>query len=901
MKNVFSSCEKKGGAWAGDPSSRLKICDVMPVLLILALTFSIFHLSYTLILKEEKSVNLHLRQGIYTIQLEDAFHDFERIAVNYVYETFEDSTETTRELQARHDGLMEIFARSSLKNEQGRLLYPDLHGSDILERAKQSAVEMYALLNGPGTVQEDVWRDRFFAQARLMHEMIEGLAETFLEDDIASVQDRFLFDNRDVIVPIILIVLTEILLVIVLVRRISAFRESDQERRKALESLQSRIAAIEAASDGIALINRDGHLIYLNEAMRRACSENNSGEILMVGEHWSRLFGEGEKTRIYHEIHPALDRRGVWHGRIEDKNGAGLPFYQDVTLTRLIDGGLICILRDITHQMEIQKIAEDRLVAMETARDGMGIVNNRGILTYMNKAMMDLHGVDYADRYRYLGHRWERLYQKEERGRITNDILPEIKEKGDWIGESAIERKDGTIVHAELSFTRLPDNGFVAMARDISERIRSQKETEQYREQLSQAQKMEAIGRLAGGVAHDFNNVLAAIMGYAEFITEDTEDDNPIHDFAKKITMASEQARDVVDQMLAFSRRNVNRREHADGIALVSDVLAMLSATLPKSIELEYEATVDRAPVYVNSSEIMQALMNLAINARDAIGEERGMILFQVDEVFATPDLYEEMLVEMRPDPGTEPPIRIYQLDENRHVMEIGNMIRSRAYVRIILEDTGSGMSREIMERVLEPFFTTKSVDKGTGLGLANVHGVVISHDGAMVVESAVGEGTRFELYFPVYESTGEGDSVYDYEKAVGSDMAAENLKSEKDTRILLVEDQEEVRVMMEAMLRRLGYSCCLCTDGLQALELLEAEREKYCLVLTDHNMPKMTGTELAENMQKRGWDIPIVIVTGYSADAMSEMVETLPDVRALLHKPVNKQKLAAALEAALG
>ncbi len=542
-------------------------------------------------------------------------------------------------------------------------------------------------------------------------------------------------------------------------------------------------------------------------------------------------------------------------------------------------------------------LLRNRLAAMEASRDGIGIINSDGNLAYMNNALMKLHNIPEDEEHEYIGSPWEGLYAQEGReeileGRkqIQDAAMSELQEQGYWRGESPIAMKDGGVVNAELSLTLLPDGGFIGTVRDISHRKKMEAERKGLEDQFYQAQKMEAIGRLAGGIAHDFNNILAAMNGYAEFLIDDLEEKSAQHQFAVNILQAGRQARDLVDQMLAFSRRKESTKDSFDLVGPVHETLSMLQATLPKTIEVRQELKVANAPINGNANQIAQAIMNLCVNAKDAIEDEHGKLNVSLDIIGSSECGLPAILIDDLEQLEKAPPIRFEEPEPGRTRLFLGKMVKDHDYVCLSVEDTGSGMSKVIMEHIFEPFFTTKPVDKGTGLGLATVHGVVAGHQGAMVVDSTLGKGTRFDLFFPVSEVVMETDFIEEKEGAAKAGSG----------RVLLVEDQDSVRDMLLTMLERLGYEAAACVSGLEALDVLRENPDAFDLVLTDHNMPKMTGLELAQQINIDFPDLPFILLSGYSENKLRDLMEENLAIKAILRKPIAKDALAQKIEAVL-
>jgi len=422
--------------------------------------------------------------------------------------------------------------------------------------------------------------------------------------------------------------------------------------------------------------------------------------------------------------------------------------------------------------------------------------------------------------------------------------------------------------------------------------LKSDQEKKEMQDQLYQAQKMEAVGRLAGGIAHDFNNILAAMNGYAEFLIEDLESLPQQQGFAKNILQAGKQAKSLVDKILAFSRRSDSGIETVDLKTPLDETLSMLQASLPKSIQVKTAFDIKSAKIMGNGTQIAQVIMNLCVNASDAMEERNGkgalmigLKAVEVSDVFSS-----DAFVDVLPDPKVMPPIRIESVSPDHTRLVLGRVVRDMPYCCLSIEDTGTGMSRLVMEHVFEPFFTTKPVDKGTGLGLSTVHGVIGGHRGALVLESKLGQGTGFYLYFPMSGGAEEG-----------SQLGVEEFVSESGQgRILLVEDQIDVQIMTATMLKRLGYEVIMADDGLEASGMLKASPHICDLVLTDQNMPKMTGLELIADVKSSCPALPFVMLSGYSQEALEDFMEQDSAIKAILRKPVSQKMLGDVLSRVL-
>lgn len=422
------------------------------------------------------------------------------------------------------------------------------------------------------------------------------------------------------------------------------------------------------------------------------------------------------------------------------------------------------------------------------------------------------------------------------------------------------------------------------------ERQKAQREKEELQKQFFQAQKMEAIGRLAGGIAHDFNNILAAINGYAEFLIADLEQKSPEHKFAQNILKAGLQGRRLVDQMLAFSRIKGSAFEPLNFLDPVQECISLLQASLPKSVELEILINTEDAPVLGNATQISQVIMNLCVNAKDAMSHDKGVLKISLDIVNTEAYADLEMIKDVLPGADDVPFIHIHEEVTGQLNLMLGSLVKSSEYVCLTVQDSGSGMPREVLEHVFEPFFTTKSVDKGTGLGLSTVHGVLLSHLGAMIIDTKIGQGTTFRLFFPKLSSASPHSL----------NQVPKNRRF-VNARILVVEDQPEIAEVTMIMLRRIGFKAKWCASGMEALDELRNNSEQYDLILTDQNMPKMTGIDLLHAVHKEFPDMAFVLLSGYSEQNMQDAIAGHPAMKAMITKPVEQEKLGQILFSVLG
>lgn len=865
----------------------LKPKFLFPTIVVLIFSLAALNLTVRLLDEEESSLSHNLERSVALLQAEDSFKDYQ----SHVLETlsgnkknsFEHALAVLRDFQDD----MDDFAKAGWQNMDR----PEARA--LVSGIQDDIVSIDYLLQKRSQLSLKALRKDLDARNEAIHTRFESLKGMFIEKNERTLTPQTVaFRHNQILWSVFIMGLSGFALIVFLVDRLANLERIDSERHRALDLAEQRVASMEAARDGMMIMRADGTISYANLAAfeQHGFTGDRSA---MVGQSWSALYSKDQVDAFRTVIVPDVEKKGLWSGQVTALRRDGTSFPQDLSITRLNDGGAIWVLRDVTGQMEAERLSQRRLAAIEAAGDGIGIASADGKLSYMNHALMQLHGIPEEDEAIYVGESWEFLYSGRGGGRLGENVRLALSEDGFWQGETRIARRDNSQVWAEMTMTILADGGIVCTARDITERKQAEVEKEDLREQFFQAQKMEAIGRLAGGIAHDFNNILAAIMGYAEFLVDDLEEEPEKRKFAEGVLQAGTQGRHLVDQMLAFSRRRETARAVLDITRAVEETVSILRASLPKTIEVETDFEMDQAFVNANATQIAQAVMNLCVNARDAMEDEHGTLSVGLAYVEADEDLYEDMLTSALPAKDAIPPIRIHEVEPGHACLEMGTLMRGARYVQLSIADTGSGMSHAIMQHIFEPFFTTKPVDKGTGLGLANVHGVVVAHQGALVVDSVLGEGTRFELFFPVVQHQSEVSTV--------NHADAPDSEADAGGRILIVEDQEPVRIMMVTMLSRLGYESQTCDSGLEALYHLREHPDAYDLVITDHNMPKMTGMELADQIAVENPGLPFILLTGYSKESLEGDMSEHPAIKAVLRKPVDRKELTAHIKTVIG
>ncbi|MGC9325283.1 MAG: ATP-binding protein, partial [Desulfomonilia bacterium] len=375
---------------------------------------------------------------------------------------------------------------------------------------------------------------------------------------------------------------------------------------------------------------------------------------------------------------------------------------------------------------------------------------------------------------------------------------------------------------------------------------------------MHHTQKMEAIGTLAGGIAHDFNNILSSILGFTELAIMESEQGSSLHKKLEQVQKSGNRAKDLVKQILLFSRQGEYERKPIHIMPVIEDALKMLRATLPSSQEIYQVLDAADAIIEADPTQIHQIVINLCTNAFDAVRDTGGFI---------------EVKLSRR------------DIDDDTPLNSVN--VQCGSYVELIVTDTGCGMAPEVMDRIFDPYYTTKEKGKGTGLGLAIVHGIVKGLGGSISVQSILGKGTTFSVLFPQVEALDRAEEHDDTPIPTGHEH------------VLFVDDEEDLTEMVEQMLSHLGYHVTTRTSSVEALDLFRENPESFDIVISDLVMPKLTGETLAQNLMKIRGDIPVMICTGFSEALTEEQAHELGICRVLM-KPLVIREIAHVLRSVL-
>lgn len=453
----------------------------------------------------------------------------------------------------------------------------------------------------------------------------------------------------------------------------------------------------------------------------------------------------------------------------------------------------------------------------------------------------------------------------EDREKVNLAYNDSLKHKTPYNIQHRLLSKDGdTKTVIEFCESYFDDAGnplrSIGMIQDITEQNQAQQEKLKLENQLRHAQKMEAIGTLAGGIAHDLNNILTPIMGYTGLAISQLSTSDPIAENLTNIEKGTIRARELIDQILLFSRRADTIRSPMKLQNVVTEAMRLLQVSIPPSIRIELKLDDSSGEIMADVSQMHQVIMNLCTNAWHAMEPEGGTLTIELEQLSET-----EEAIRQHPN------------------------LSAAEYVCLSIKDTGPGIDSKHIDNIFEPFFTTKSVDKGTGLGLSVAHGIITDHSGTITVQSEQGKGATFRVYLPRYNGTKKAADT-------GRQPSAVQRGTES---IMIVDDDISVSGVMEAMLKSLGYQVTTYTDSVNALEELSRTAEQYDLLISDLKMPNITGLELAKRLQQNSTRIPLIIMSGDSTPITEQSMQDF-GISKVLNKPIMMSELAETLREVL-
>ena len=569
------------------------------------------------------------------------------------------------------------------------------------------------------------------------------------------------------------------------------------------------------------------------------------------------LFNIGAWARITGDLHIAS---------IETQSDSGEPLRQ--YLCAVIDQGPLIAERQTLQQRNEQLHASERRLeaVINSALDAIICVDQHQRITVFNPTAAALFQCSASDA---LGSTLDRFLPDAAQALAFAQLTTQA-----LLGEMTALTASGKelAVEVSVSFERHAESvgggeTTTVFARDLTGRKKAEAHRNELEAQLRESHKMQAVGTMAGGIAHDFNNILGAILGNVELAKADCAAGSPVLESLLEIDKAGRRARDLVRQILTFSRNDPPKRVAIRMAEVMHDTERLLRVTLPPAIKLRVHISPNLPRVQADATQVEQALLNLCTNAVHAIGDKRGTVLMEA--------------ITLRPD------LRLRE----RLTLPEGE------YVTVSVRDNGPGMDAATLQRIFEPFFTTKPVGEGTGLGLAVVHGVMSTHGGAVDVHSSPGQGCRFTLYFPA--ATEADAPQVDAVPLPAPEPAASAEAAEEDTRtrhVMYVDDDQALVFLVQRLLRRRGYEVSGFTNPHEATTALRADPERYDLLVTDYNMPGYSGLDMVRAAREIRPDLPVALASGY-VTAEIERTALAEGARALIHKPNDVEELCATVD----
>jgi PAS domain S-box-containing protein len=647
--------------------------------------------------------------------------------------------------------------------------------------------------------------------------------------------------------------------VVKLCRSQASLQQNEEKYRKILDDIE----------DGYFEVDLKGNFIFFNNSVCRILGYSASE---IPGMNNRQYMDEKNAKKVF-ETFNRVYRTGKpakgfdWEViRADGSNG-----HVDASVTLIADEagnpiGFRGIARDITERRQAEKDLREsdekyRQLVNHAPAGIYEIDFTKGKLVSVNDVMSEYTGYSKDE---LLNMSALDFLTRESQKQMTDSIARLMNgEKIYGSVEYKARAKDGRelwmLVNARYFYDKhgKPKSALV-VTHDITDRKRAQKEKARLEDQLQQAQKMEAIGTLAGGIAHDFNNILSVIIGYTELILLNGNVAEDVRQNLKEIFNASKHARDMVKQILAFSRQSKQERKPIQVAHIVKEAIKMLRASLPTTISIQQHIEKDTGIIEADPTQIHQVLMNLCTNAAHAMNGKDGVMQISLSNVeldLAGP----EMVPDLNPGP----------------------------YLKLSVSDTGHGIAPESYDKIFDPYFTTKKKEEGTGLGLAVVQGIVNSSNGAVTYDSEVGKGTTFHVYLPAIKRKLTNEEEISTPLPMGQE------------RILFVDDEQPLVEIGKQMLQRLGYTVATRTSSIEALELFKADPNRFDLVITDIVMPNMTGDKLAEKIIDIRSDIPVILCTGYS-EKITRRDASEMGIQSFLMKPLVMRDLANTVRQAL-
>jgi len=647
-------------------------------------------------------------------------------------------------------------------------------------------------------------------------------------------------------------------------RRIEQLEKSASASRESLEALwesENKYSKLfENAMDAIFLLEAEGEFAgQILSANQAAAEMHGYGINEIVGKNIREIAAEDEVKSVKERLHRFLDGKWIKDEHLHrKKDGSVFPVEMHAGLIEYENRRyIIAIDRDISKRRQaeeaLRESEERQRIIIENTYDVISIIEKKGRWRFLNPSIERISGYEIKE---LSVAQIEQLFHPDDFPRAMNFIDRILENPNAPLSdEFRMLHKNGSWVVLEAIGVNLHDNpaikGILINARDITMRKRIEADKEIIQKQLMQAQKMEALGTLAGGIAHDFNNILGIILGFTQLALKKFSQDAVLRNNLEQVVRAGGQAKDLVKQILTFSRQTEEEPEPVHVSPIVKETLKMLRSTLPSTIKIRQDIKAESAIVLADPVQIHQVLMNLCTNAAHAMRNDLGSM-----------------------------EVCLYDLEICNENVKKYKELETGRYLTLTVSDTGHGIQTEIIERIFDPYFTTKDPGEGTGLGLAVVHGIVRKLGGMIKVKSELEKGSEFTIMLPQIETIDTLSCEDHSDLPTGNEI------------ILFVDDDRTMVFMMQQILEELGYSVIARTSSLKALEVFKEKCDEIDLVISDQTMPDMTGINLAREILSIRPELPVILCTGYSEEVNSETIKAA-GISDLMMKPLDICALA--------
>ncbi len=625
---------------------------------------------------------------------------------------------------------------------------------------------------------------------------------------------------------------------------------------------------LRSIGDAVIATDIKGCITFMNPVAQSLTSWNEEDAVEKPLTDILNIINEQTRKTLENPVEKILRKGTVIglanHTILIAKNGKEIPIDDSCAPIKDKNGkitGIVIIFSDITERKQAEKKLNERdeklRAILAAVPDLMIVLDREGRMIEIFTGNPALLIAPLED---LLGRSIHEV-MPEERSWPIQDVIDRTLNTGEsQYYEYDLETEDGIKWFAgrTVSFKYKNLDHVFWSVRDISELKQAESDRQKIESQLRQSKKMESIGTLAGGIAHEFNNILGIMIGNTELAMDDVPDWNPAIQNLEEVKIAGLRAKDVIQQLLSFSRKSDQKRKLVKISPIIKDALKFLRSSLPTSIDIKKNILDDTGIILANPTQVHQVMINLCTNSVHAMSEKGGTL---------------------------EVSLSVVEFDKNEANQDI--RFNQGRYVKITVSDTGHGIAKEHLDKIFDPYFTTKEINKGSGIGLSVVHGIVKNYDGVISVESEYQKGTTINVFLPVVE------------KKIALEEETNTIIPKGNERILFVDDEISIVNMVHQILERLGYEVTTKTSSTDTLELFRTRPDHFDLIISDMTMPNMMGDRLAKEMLKIRPDIPIILCTGYSDRVDDEKTKSI-GARAYVMKPVVKSELAKTIRKVL-